>query len=136
MGWFISALEVAHRLATLNEKMSALDTTRREAIATYFEAVSGTLLRISETIERKERADFLLGKLEIYGAELPQICEGVLGAEEAQKLAKELPFYYPPIDLLELHQPNEGDFSIDLVAAYARSAGAFQALADTIRVKK
>jgi hypothetical protein len=136
MGWFVSALEVAHKLATLDEKMRKLEADRREALATYLEAVSDTLLQISKAIEKKERPEFLLGKLDTYGAELPEICKGMLEEKEAWKLARELPFHWPPGNLLEIHQPDDDFMPIDLIGEYARCAGAFKALAESIRAKR
>jgi hypothetical protein len=66
--------------------------------------------------------------------QLPDILGDILPQEEAWKYARLLPDYYPHVNLIELHQPHDPAVPIDLVAEYAICAGAFKALADTLRV--
>jgi len=136
MGWFVSALTVSEKLATFHAKMRDQEDAKRESLARYFEVVSKTLLEVSTCIDRKEPADFHLGRLHVYGAELPEICKGIVDEREAWELGRQLPHYWPPVSLLQLQAPNDETMPMDFAAEYRRCAGAFQALADSIRIRK
>lgn len=133
MGWFISALEVAQKLASLNSQFRVQRDERRKALAAYCDCVSDTLLAISQSISEGKSPDFHVGRLHTYGAQLPDLLSGILPQEKTWEYARMLPYHWPPGRLLEIHQPHDPAFPIDLIAEYAVCAGAFKALADTLR---
>jgi hypothetical protein len=133
MGWFVSAVQVAGDLFKVRDQLRTARADRRKAIAEYFDAVSVALHEIHDALIERRRADFALGKLKVYAQQLPQICEGFITPDEAERLSRELAFYWPPGDLLEIM--DDELLREDFPSMYAEASGKFKALADSIRAQ-
>ena len=127
-------LEVARTLFGLGEKLAKVRTERRARIADFFDAISQTIGKVSESLKQNEVPHGKCAEMATYADLLPETVGDAIGSEKAKELSKRLKDAHEVEALLyDLHNAPDRN---QRLAQLDEAVGLFRALANSIRAAR